>query len=372
MSNKKMRIHMPPGLYKLDLYIIKKFLGTFFFAIGLLMLITIIFDLSEKLDEFMEHNAPVRAIAFDYFLNFIPYFAALIAPLFTFISVIFFTSKMAYNTEIIAILSSGVSFRRLLLPYFLASLFIVVLNIYLNNWVIPKANKERFVFEDKYYHGSTPGFGEKNVHRQIEPGVFIYLQSYSTVNDYGRQFSMEKFENGELVSKLMSQEIRWDTTKDKWVLRNYMIRNFEEGKQEILKGNSIDTTINLTTEEFKRRDNALEALDKRELDAFIVNQRLQGTSTVSALLVEKHRRIAGPFATFILTLIGVSVSSRKVRGGIGMHIALGLLMSTSYLVFQKFSAQFAISGMFSPFIAVWLPNVIFAILALLLYKTAPK
>ena len=362
----------PHGLLILDIYIIKKFLGTFFFAIGLLMLITIIFDLSEKLDEFMEHNAPVRAIAFDYFLNFIPYFAALIAPLFTFISVIFFTSRMAYNTEVIAILSSGVSFKRLLLPYFIASLVIVVLNIYLNDWVIPRANKERFEFEDKYYHGSVKGFGERNVHKQIEPGIFIFLESYSTLNDYGRKFSIEKFEDGELKSKLLAQDIRWDTIKDKWVLRNYVIRDYTDGDQIITTGTTIDTTLNLTTEEFKRRDNALEALDKRELDDFIENQRLQGSSNVNALLIEKYRRVAGPFSTFILTLIGVSVSSRKVRGGIGMHIALGLLMSTSYLVFQKFSSQFAISGTFSPLVAVWVPNVIFAILALMLYKTAPK
>jgi lipopolysaccharide export system permease protein len=367
----KSRLNIP-GLNILDLYIIKKFLGTFFFAIALLMLITIIFDLSEKLDEFMDNKAPVRAIAFDYFLNFIPYFAALIAPLFTFISVIFFTSRMAYNTEIIAILSSGVSFNRLLLPYFIASLIIVVLNIYLNQSVIPHANKERFVFEDQYYHGSVQGFGDRNVHKQIEPGLFVYLESYSTVNNYGRKFSIERFEEGELKSKLMAQDIRWDTTKDKWTLRNYMVRDFVDGEQVITTGTTMDTTLNLTTEEFRRRDNAIEAMDKKELDDFIENQRLQGASNINALLIEKYRRTAGPFATFILTLIGVSVSSRKVRGGIGMHIALGLLISTSYLVFQKFSSQFAIGGLFSPLVALWIPNILFAILAFYLYRNAPK
>lgn len=356
----------------LDIYILKKFLGTFFFAVGILVLITIVFDLSEKLDEFMEKEAPINAIIFDYFLNFIPYFAALIAPLFTFIAVIFFTSKMASNTEIIAILSSGVSFRRLLYPYFIASLVIVVLNILLNLWVIPHANKERFKFEEKYYRNSVKGFADRNVHKQIEPGIFIFLESYSTVNNYGRKFSIEKFDDGELKSKLLAQDIRWDTAKGKWTMRNYMIRDYIDGKQIITTGNSIDTTLNMTTEEFRRRDNAVEAMNKAELDAFIEAQLLQGATNVSAFLIEKYRRIAGPFSTFILTLIGVSVSSRKVRGGIGMHIALGLLMSSSYLVFQKFSSQFAVSGMFSPFVAVWIPNIIFAILALILYKTAPK
>jgi lipopolysaccharide export system permease protein len=280
---------------------------------------------------------------------------------------------MAYNTEIIAILSSGVSFNRLLFPYFIASLVIVALNIYLNLYVIPHANKDRFEFEDNYYWNSVKGFADRNVHMQIEPGIFVYIESYSTHTNFGRKFSMEHFEEGELKSKLIAQDFRWDSTKNKWTVRNYMIRDYlEDGKQIITTGSTIDTTLNLTTEEFSRRDNAIEAMDKQELDAFIAHQKLQGSSNVNTLLIEKHRRIAGPFATFILTLIGVSVSSRKVRGGIGMHIALGLLMSTSYLVFQKFSSQFAISGMFSPLIAVWIPNILFAVLAFMLYRTAPK
>lgn len=361
-----------PGLYKLDLYIIRKFLGTFFFAIALLMFITVIFDLSEKLDEFMENNAPPKAIVFDYFLNFIPYFAALIAPLFTFIAVIFFTSRMAYNTEIIAILSSGVSFRRLMIPYMIAASVIVILNVYLNQRVIPHSNKVRFDFEERYYHFSTKRFSERDVHKQIEPGVFIYLESYSTSNDYGRKFSIEKFENGELVSKLVSQDIKWDTTKNKWRVRNYMIRDYVDGKQVITKGSSIDTTLNMHPDEFRRRDNAIEAMDVDELDLFIEDMLLQGSTSTNALLVEKHRRIASPFSTFILTLIGVSVSSRKVRGGIGMHIAIGLLLSTSYILFMKFSSEFAISGSLSPILAVWIPNFLYAIVSLFLYKLAPK
>ncbi len=361
-----------PGFYKLDLYIIRKFLGTFFFMIILLMFVVVIFDLSEKLDEFIENQAPPKAIIFDYFLNFIPYFAALIAPLFTFVAVIFFTSKMAYNTEIIAILSSGVSFNRMLIPYLLASSVIVALNLFLNNWVIPHANKTRFDFEETYYHGSPKGFSDRNVHKQIEPGIFIYLESYSVANDYGRKFSMEKFEDGKLVSKLIAQDIRWDTAVDKWKIRNYMIRDFVDGKQFISSGKSIDTTINLNREEFKMRENAIEAMDKKELDAFISTQRLQGSSTINSLLVEKNRRTAVPFSTFILTLIGVSVSSRKVRGGIGMHIAIGLLLSTSYILFMKFSTEFAITGTLSASMASWIPNFIYFFIAYFLYRIAPK
>jgi lipopolysaccharide export system permease protein len=361
-----------PGFYIIDLYIIKKFLGTFFFAITIIVFITIIFDLSEKLDEFLENKAPVKAIIFDYFINFIPYFVAQIAPLFTFIAVIFFTSRMAYNTEIIAILSSGTSFNRLLLPYFISALVIIVSNIYLNNFVIPHSNVERFAFEEKYYHAGPKNFREKNVHKQIEPGIFVYLESYSNINDYGRKFSIEKIDSGQLVSKLMSNDIRWDSTKQKWTVRNYMIRNYNNNKQEIITGISLDTTLNMKPEEFRMRDNSIEALDVRELKNYITTQKLQGASNISALLVEKYRRIAVPFSTIILTLIGVSVSSRKVRGGIGMHIAIGLLISTSYILFMKFSSQFAIGGSFPPLVAVWLPNLIYSFIAYYLYKMAPK
>ncbi len=362
-----------PGFLKIDLYIIRKFLGTFFFAITMLMFITVVFDLSEKLDEFMENKAPVNAIIFDYFLNFIPYFAALIAPLFTFIAVIFFTSKMAYNTEIIAILSSGVSFKRLLIPYMIAASVIVALNIYLNQDVIPHSNKVRFAFEEKYYHSGTKQFNERNVHKQIEPGVYVYLESYSTTSDYGTHFSIEKFEDGQLVSKLISRSIKWDTTKNKWTIRTYMIRDYSNGEEQtITKGSVIDTTLNMYPDEFKRRENAVEAMDAGELNDFIDDQELQGASNVNTLLVEKHRRIASPFSTFILTLIGVSVSSRKVRGGIGMHIAIGLLLSTSYILFMKFSSEFAISGSLSPLLAVWIPNFLYTIISYFLYRIAPK
>lgn len=362
-----------PGFYILDLYIIKKFLGTFFFAIAMILLVTVVFDLSEKLDEFLENKAPVKNVIFDYFINFIPYFAAQIAPMFTFIAVIFFTSRMAYNTEMIAILSNGVSFNRLLVPYFIAASVIVALNIYMNSSLIPHANQERFAFEEKYYYNSPRGFRDKNIHKQLEPGIYIYMESYSNINNFGHNFSIEKYENDKLVSKLMAREIRWDTTKMKWILTNYMYRDyFADGTQKIHTGTSIDTTLKLDPNDFTRRDNAIEAMDNHDLNEFIDNQTLQGASNISSLLVEKYRRLAVPFSTFILTLIGVSVSSRKVRGGIGMHIAIGMGLSTTYILFLKFSTQFAIGGSFPPLLAVWLPNILYAIIALFLYKIAPK
>ena len=357
---------------KLDLYIIKKFLGTYFFAILLIICIAVVFDFSEKIDDFLENNAPFKSIIFDYYLNFIPYFAVLFAPLFTFIAVIFFTSRMAYNSEIIAILSNGISFRRMLWPYFISATIIMTFNFLLGNYIIPHANHVRFKFEERYYHEGPQKFNDRNVHRQIEPGIIIYLEDYNTVSNYGRRFSIEKFDSGKLVSKLLSQDISWDSTHAKWRIRNYYIRDYINGVQKIRQGSEIDTTLKITPEEFRRRNDAVEAMSLGDLNRFIENQRMQGSSNVNALLVEKDKRISFPFSTFILTLIGVSVSSRKVRGGIGMHIGYGLLISFSYILFLQFSAQFAISGALTPMVAVWIPNIIYMFVALFLYKMAPK
>jgi lipopolysaccharide export system permease protein len=359
-------------LYILDWYIIKKFLGTFFFTIALIVAIAVVFDFSEKVDDFLENNAPFRRIIFDYYLNFIPYFAVLFSPLFTFITVIYFTSRMAYSTEIIAILSSGVSFHRLLVPYFISAFFLTVFAFTLNNFVIPHANRRKLAFEELYYHNSPRVVRERNIHKQIEPGIYIYLETFNTMNNSGRMFSMEKFENGQLRSKLFADNIRWDSTTSKWRLRNYYIRNFNQESQTLITGGERDTTIALTPEEFRRRDNAVEAMNLGELNVFIREQKLQGAPDIDVYLVEKHRRFSFPFSAFILTLIGVSVSSKKVKGGIGMQLGIGLLISFSYIVFMQFSSQFAISGSFSPFIAVWIPNLLFAIIAVFIYRLAPK
>jgi lipopolysaccharide export system permease protein len=335
-------------------------------------MIAVIFDLSEKIDDFLENNAPFRKIIFDYYLNFIPYFAVLFSPLITFISVIYFTSRMAYNTEIIAILSSGVSFRRLLVPYFVAAFALTLFSFVLNNFVIPHANARKLSFEETYYHNSPKVVRERNIHKQVEPGIFVYLESFNTMTNVGRKFSLEKFERGKLVSKLLSEDIRWDSTKNKWHINNYYIRDFINEHQVLHEGKDLDTTISLTPGEFRRRDNAVEAMNLGELNQFVREQKLQGAADIDLYLIEKHRRISFPFSTFILTLIGVSVSSKKVKGGIGMQLGIGLLISFSYIVFMQFSSQFAISGAFSPFIAVWIPNVIFAFIAIFIYRLAPK
>ncbi len=360
------------SLQILDWYIIRKFLGTFFFTIALIVSIAVIFDLSEKLDNFLENKAPFNKVIFDYYLNFIPYFAVLFSPLFTFVTVIYFTSRLAYNTEIIAILSSGVSFKRLLYPYFLSSFVLMVFAFTFNNFVIPHANARKLMFEDIYYHSTPKVVREKNIHKQIQSGVFVYLESFDTYTNIGRKFTLEHFQDGKLTSKLLADEIRWDSLTGKWNVINYYIRDYIGESQKITQGRLIDTTLNMHPEEFRRRDNSYEAMNLGELNRFIKEMKMQGAEGIDIYLIEKHRRFSFPFSTFILTLIGVSVSSKKAKGGIGMQLGIGLLISFSYIVFMQFSSQFSIKGSLSPFVAVWIPNVIFAVISVFLYKMAPK
>lgn len=356
---------------KLDVYIIKKFLGTFFFAIALIISIAIIFDISEQLEDFLQKQAPLREIAVNYYMNFIPYFINLFSPLFVFISVIFFTSKMASNSELIAILTGGVSFRRLMFPFFLSALFLTVFSYTLGNFVIPRANKVRYEFQRKYIWNATKSY-DRNIHYQIAPGIYLYMDSYNADNFTGYQFSLEKFENGKLSSKLMADYANWDSIKKKWVIHNYYTRQIFDDKENITRGSSVDTVLNITPEEFTRRDEEVESLDYFELNDYIAEQEMRGTSKVVIYLVEKHKRMAFPFSTFILTLIGVSVASRKVKGGIGLHIGIGLAISFSYILFMQVSSTFAVNGNMNPMIALWIPNIIFLILGVILYRTTPK
>lgn len=359
------------GLKIIDLYIIRKFIGTYFYAIILIVGIAVVFDISEKLDDFMEKGAPLSAIIFKYYLNFIPYFANLFSSLFTFIAVIFFTSKMAYNTEIIAILSSGVSFNRMMRPFFISASIIAVFSFLLTSFIIPPANQVRLDFENKYIKKPYQN-SDRNIHKQVRPGIFVYMEGYNTFSQTGYKFSIEHFIDGQLQSKLISDYARWDSTKNKWSVQNYYIRNYKTEGEVVLTGNTIDTSIFITPKDFSMRLNVVETMNLFQLNEFIDQQKLQGADTLEVFLIEKYSRLAYPFSTFILTLIGVSLSSRKVRGGIGLHIGAGLAISFSYILFMRFSTMFAVGGSLSPGFAVWVPNILFAFIALGLYKMAPK
>jgi lipopolysaccharide export system permease protein len=360
------------GLKILDLYVIRKFLGAFFLSIALILSIVVIFDLSEKIDDFIESGAKLKEILFDYYLNFIPYFALLFSSLFAFIAVIYFTSRMAYNTEIIAILNSGMSFRRFLLPYLISATLIASLSFYLSDRVIPGANKVKLDFEEQYVNKRPISFKTKNFHRQIEPGVYVYLQNYSNVSRVGYNFTIEKFENGELVSKMFADQIRWDTTSNKWQARRYYIRTIDGLNDTLVEGKEIDTTLSIHPDDFKMRLTIVETMSLKELDEFIKKQLMQGETNVTAYQIERQNRISFPFSTFILTLIGVAVSSRKLRGGIGLQIAIGVVISFTYILFTQFSKQFAIGGLLPVMFAVWLPNIFFLIVAVFLFRMAPR
>ena len=360
------------GLKILDIYVIRKFLSTFLLSIILILSIVVIFDLSEKIDDFLESGAKLNVILFDYYLNFIPYFGVLFSSLFAFLAVIYFTSRMAYNTEIIAILNSGMSFRRFMVPYFISATLIASVTFYLSDQVIPGANKVKLDFEEQYVKKRPIRFKTKNFHRQIEPGVYVYLHSYSNVSKVGYQFTIEKFEDGELVSKMVADQIRWDTAVNKWRARRYYIRTIDGLNETIEEGKQIDTTLAMHPDDFKMRLTIVETMSLKELDEFIQKQRMQGETNITSYLIERHNRIAFPFTTFILTLIGVAVSSRKIRGGIGLQIAIGVVISFTYILFMQFSKQFAIGGMLPVMAAVWLPNVFFLIVALFLMRMAPR
>jgi len=358
----------------IDKYIIKKFLGTFFFCLLLILTIAVVFDFAEKIDNFMERHAPLKAIIFDYYMNFIPYFAMLFAPLFVFIAVIFFTSKMAVSTEIIAILNSGMSFRRMMFPYFLSALFIATFTFVLTNYVIPKANLTRMDFEDRYYHSSSSKrVPVENIHRMVYKDVYVYMGTYNPLSKRGQNFTIEKFsDSGVLESKLSSSSVVYDTTLHKWSALNYYIRDIQGNNEIIRKGKQIDTTLTIQPSDFSRDPGFVGTMTSHELNNYIDLLKLQGSDELKLFLIEKYRRFANPFAVFILTLIGVTLSSRKIRGGIGMNIGIGLTLSFSYILFLQFASQFSLKGSLGPMIAMWIPNIIYTIIGLVLYKLAPK
>lgn len=358
------------GLKRLDIYIIRKFLGTFFFSIVLILSIAIIFDLSEKLDNFFDNNAPLNAIVFDYYFNFVPFYLNMFTPLFTFIAVIFFTSKMAGNTEIIAVLSSGISFRRLMLPYFISALIIAIMSFFLGGYIIPPSTAKMLEFENQYVKKFKTNLA-RNVQMEIEPGIILYIERFEIEQNRGFRFSMEKFEDKTLVSRLTAEEISWDSAYN-WRIKDYLLRNFDGMRENIVKGAELDTVINVQPMEFFITARESAQLNNRELKSHIERLRTRGIGNTQAFLDEYYKRFSMPLASFIMTLMGVSLASRKVRGGIGLHLGIGLALSSLYIIFSTLSTSFSVSGVMSPFMAVWMPNFLFLGVGLYLYHTAPK
>lgn len=356
---------------RIDTYITKKFLGTFFYSIALIIIIVIIFDISEKIDDFLEKNAPLSEIIFTYYLNFVPYFVNLFSPLFTFIAVIYFTSKLANNTEIIAVLSSGISYYRLLRPFIYSAVFLALFSFVLSNFIIPAANKKRISFEMKYIKNPLRS-KDVNIHMQISPGGYAYAEHFNSHTNTAYNFSLERITEKGLVYKINSEIAKWDSTTGSWKIENYYVRTIDSLKETLSYSSRLDTTINLKPSDFIENLNNIATMNWGELNKYIANEKLKGSDYVSHYLMEKHRRIASPFATVVLTLIGVSLSSRKLRGGIGLHLGFGIALSFSFIMFMQISSTFATSGNLPPVIAAWIPNIIFGALGIYLLRIAPK
>ena len=350
----------------LDKYIIKKFLGTYIFAILLILAIIVMFDVNEKLDNFMK--APLSATIFDYYLNFLPYMANQFSPLFTFIAVIFFTSKLADNSEIIAFLSSGVSFRRLLIPYMVSAAFIAAFTFVLDAYVIPPANVKRINYQNQYVKNKGVDYGV-NIQLQVAPGEIAYMSRFDNRMKSAYNFSLERFEDKVLKSRLTATSAVYDTLY-RWTVRDYMIRDFNGMKEEITTCSLLDTIIPIEPRDFLIAQNDHEKMTTPELKEYIERQKARGVANIKSFEIEYERRFAMTAAAFILTLIGMSLSSRKVKGGMGINIGIGLVLSFSYILFSTVTSTFAISGYTSPRVAMWIPNMIYLIIGIYLYRKA--
>lgn len=361
-------------LSRLDVYLIKKFLGTYFFSIALIISIAVVFDFNENIDKFTTSNAPWKGIIFEYYINFIPYFSNLFSPLFVFISVIFFTSKLAENSEIIAMMAAGVSFKRLMRPYMISAAIIAVMTFLLGAYVIPKGSVTRLNFENLYKRKKKVEFAQ-NVQLQVDKGVVAYIEHFDGRSKTGYHFSLDKFVDKKLVSHLTAASVTYDTLSDEryhWTIRNYTLRELKGMREYITRGSEIDSIIAMEPSDFLLTRNQQETLTSPELKEYILKQRERGSSNVKPFEVEYHKRFATSFASFILTIIGLSLSARKRKGGMGLYLGIGLALSASYILFQTVSATFAINADWPPMLAAWVPNILFAVIAFVLYKKAPQ
>lgn len=359
---------------KLDLYIIKKFLGTYFLSILLIVSVSIVFDFSEHIEGLKD--APTKELIFDYYINFIPYYANLFSPLFVFIAVIFFTSKLAENSEIIAMLSTGLSFKRMLWPYMLSATFIAILTYALSAYVIPIGSVKRVAFESEYIYHDNTGNSARNIQMEVEDGVIAYMESFQNYNKTGYRFCLDKFEDKVLVSHMTARTIEYDTIpehKYHWIAKNYMIRDLGADHETVTEGEKIDTLLMIEPSDFLISTDQEMTLTSPQLREYIQRQKSRGMAkTVRKFDIEYHKRIAMTLAAYILTLVGVTLSSRKRKGGMGLYLGIGIGLSFGYILFQSVSSMFAVAGTMSAFWAEWIPNLVYVPIALYLYKKAPK
>lgn len=355
----------------IDWYIIKKYLGTFMFTMAIFTVIIVIFDVSEKLDDFLKHEAPVSEILFSYYAGFVPYYLNFLSPLINFIAVIFFTAKMADQTEIVPILSSGVSFKRFLWPYLISSTVIFIITLIFNLFIIPETNELKIDFENVYINPKSDN-SKMYTHMQIDKNSYVYIENFDNNQKIGYKFSLEKFEGFDLKEKLIADKITWDSLKSKWTIENYSIRKIDGLRESMVSGLKMDTTLDMRPKDFEVYDNIYQAMNMRELNERIEKEETRGTGVMVDLKLEKYQRFIYPLSAYVLTLMGVSLSSRKVRGGVGLPLGIGIFLSFAYILFIRFSSMFALKGGLPPLIAVLIPNIFFGILGIYLLMKAPK
>ena len=346
---------------KLDLYITKKFLGTFFYAIMILAVIACVIDYTEKVEDFVKKNVSTGEIL-TYFSNFVPHITALLFPLVIFIATIFFTSKMAYKSEIIAILASGVSFQRMLLPYTLAGGFLCLISLIANHYIVPAANKERIAFEDKYLHYNAMS-SDKNVHLRLSEDLYVFIQNYDYASNVGYRFTAETIEGTHMKEKIIADRVSYDSVNHIWKMYAVKIRTNDSLKESFTQVAEMERKFPFTPHDLDEDEAIKDALTTPQLNKYIAREKLRGRETLSFFYVEKYRRTAQPFAGLILTIIGACIASRKVRGGSGLHLALGIIISAMYIMAMQLTNTFATKSGLDPLLAVWIPNIIFGILA---------
>jgi lipopolysaccharide export system permease protein len=354
----------------IDTYIFKKFLSAFFFVVGILISVVCIIHYTDRSEKFIE-NQITFVETLNYYLDYAPYIANQITPLTIFIAAVFVTSQLATHTEIIAMLSSGISFRRIMVPYMAGAILIGLLSFYISGWVIPNSNKDRIAFEMKYFEKSYY-YAERDIHIKIGPQSYLYLGSYNNNNETGYKLTLETIKGTKLKQKLTARRMEWQEEEKKWKLKNWSLHEFDSIQENYTYGSEMDTTLMIHPKDFSSDYMLFEALTMEELYNKIGDLRSRGADDVVMYEIESYVRFASPFAVIILTFIALIVSARKTRGGQGFQIALGFLIAFIFIIFFIFSRSLAESGAVNPAVAVWIPNIIFGSLGLLLYRTVPR
>lgn len=358
-------------LKKLDYYILKKFLGTFFFIITIFILIAVVFDISEKIDDFLEQDVTMKEIVVDYYLSFIPWIYSTLTPLLVFIAVIFFTSKMAAQTEVIPILSAGISFNRMLRPYFVGAVVLLIISLFMSHFVIPKTNRNKINFEKKIYWGRY-NISQSNIYKEIKPNHYLFVKSFSKTANIAYDFKYDVIEDGELKYRFAANNIKWEPEKKHWIAKNWYERE-AKGKQLTLRQGSIkDTVFGFDNKEFIKERKLITTMNSIELADYIAREKAKGSIYTKDYEMEMIKRTAIPFSIIILTFIGVCISSKKSKGGTGADIAYGLALASSYVFLGKVGEVFAVNTPISTELAIWIPNIVYTIIALFIYRMAPK